>query len=196
VRIVLARHGESVFSACGALNGDTTVPGGLTIAGLGQARALGTALADEAFELCVTTELQRTVETADEVIRGRDIPRLVVPELNDPRYGRYEGAQIDDYRAWAGAASSADSPGERGESRFEIISRYAFAFRALLERPESSILVVAHSLPIAYAVAAGESKPPRATMPLVPYATPYRFLAGELDVAAAVLERWTASPTW
>jgi broad specificity phosphatase PhoE len=196
VNLIFARHGESEFSARGALNGDITVPCGLTPAGLEQARSLGAALADEPFELCVTSEFQRTRETADEVLRGRDIPRLVVPELNDPRYGPYEERQIEEYRDWAANASSRESPGEGGESRYAIVERYAQAFRILLARPEDAILIVAHSLPIAYALHARAGKPPEARVPLAEYATPYPFAAWELRRAAITLEYWLAAPNW
>ncbi len=196
MRFVLARHGESKFSVRGALNGDPSIPGGLTSAGVHQARELGEALADEPFELCVTTEFPRTIDTADQVLADRDVPRLIVPELNDPRYGPYEGAEIADYRAWAGSVSSSEPPGEGGESRFEIIRRYALAARALLDRPEASILVVAHSLPLAYLIEARSFQPPRPTMPLIAYAIPYGFVARQLKFAASTLEGWLDSPTW
>ena len=160
--IVLARHGESEFSVRGALNGDRRVPCALTPAGIAQARMLGEALADEPLELCITTGFQRTLETADEALRGRDVPRLVVPEAGDPLYGPYEGADIERYRDWAQAAHSSESPGLGGESRFQIVERYARAFRIVLARPEASILLVAHSLPLAYALAARDGIAPAA----------------------------------
>ena len=82
------------------------------------------------------------------------MPRLVVPELNDPLYGPYEGGGIDDYRAWATGAPSSAAPGDGGESRHAIVERYARGLRIVLARPEQTILVVAHSLPIAYLLGA------------------------------------------
>jgi broad specificity phosphatase PhoE len=196
VRLVLARHGESAFSADSRLNGDPAVPSPLTARGVAQARALGDALAGEPFELCVTSGFQRVKETADEALRGRDVPRLVVPELGDPRYGRYEGASLAEFRRWASRASSADVPGPGGESRHEIVARYARAFRLVLARREESLLVVAHSLPISYVLAARDGKTPGASVPIVRHATPYPFTAGELDRATAILEAWVAAPTW
>ncbi len=194
--ITFARHGESVYSVRAAMNGDTSVPVGLTATGIEQARALGEALAAEHFDVCVTTAFQRTRETADEALRGREIPRVVLPELNDPLYGPYEGAQIEDYRAWATTVSSRDRPGEGGESRYEIVERYVRGYRLLLDRPEESILVVAHSLPIAYALNARAGEPPAARVPVVEYATPYAFTRIELRRAAITLEYWLAAPSW
>ncbi len=175
MRLLLARHGESEFSVRGLLNGDRAVPGGLTPAGREQARALGERLRDEPLDLCVTSALQRTGETADEALGDRPVPRLVVPALNDPLYGRFEGAHLEDYRRWAASEPSSAVPEPGGESRLAIVERYAGAFRALLARPEETILVVAHSLPIAYALAAREGTPPAPRVPLAEYAEPYPF---------------------
>ncbi len=149
-RAFFARHGESEYSAIGLLNGDTQVPVGLTEVGLEQARQLGEVLRAEPFDLCVTTELERVRATADVALAGRDVPRLVVPELNDPLYGPFEGSAIDEYRAWAAGAPSSETPGDGGESRHAIVERYARGLRIVLDREEETILVVAHSLPISY----------------------------------------------
>ena len=193
---ILARHGESAYSALSLLNGDPAVRCGLTAAGVAEARALGVSLAGEPLALCVTSGFQRAEETADEALGSRDVPRLVVAGLGDPRYGPFEGRALAEFRAWAVGASSADLPGLGGESRLEIVARYARSFRILLARPEESILVVAHSLPVAYALAARDGEPPGSSARIVRHAQPYGFERAELERATAVLERWVAAPTW
>jgi broad specificity phosphatase PhoE len=188
---ILARHGESVFNAGGLVNGDPSVPGGLTATGIEQARALGVALAATPIDLCVTTEFERVIQTADEALRGRDVRRLVVPGLDDPRLGPFEGATLHDYREWARDASSSDTPGGDGESRFQIIERYTRSYRELLERPEEVILVVEHSLPIAYVLHG-----PAPRVPLVGNATPFFLDASELETAVDRLDDWLAAPTF
>jgi broad specificity phosphatase PhoE len=195
-RAILARHGESVFSVRGVLNGDLTVAGGLTRAGVRQARRLGEQVRGEPIGLCVTSELERARVTADEALRGRDVPRLVLPDLNDPLYGRFEGARLDEFRDWASTAPSSEAPGPGGESRRAIVARYARAYRLLLGRVEETILVVAHSLPIAYALGAKDGVEPASRVPLADYATPYPFDAAELERAVDLLERWLAAPSW
>jgi broad specificity phosphatase PhoE len=194
--IVLARHGESEYSARGLLNGDIAISVGLTARGRDEARRLGEAVGDEPLDLCVTSEFQRARETADLAVGARDLPRLVLPELNDPLIGTFEGAQLEEYRAWASTHASTAAPGPGGESRIAIVERYVRGFRKLLARPEQAILAVCHSLPVGYALAAREGRAPTARVPLVEYATPYPFTTAELDAAATLLERWAASPTW
>jgi broad specificity phosphatase PhoE len=195
-RAILARHAESVFNARGVVNGDPRVPGPLTPTGVEQARSLGVELAETPIDVCVTTEFERVIQTADEALRGRDVPRLVVPGLDDPRLGPFEGATLHDYREWARGASSSETPGGDGESRLQLISRYARAYGELLERPEDTILVVAHSLPIAYVLAVLDGNEPVSRVPIVANATAYQLAASELEAAVAAFERWLAAPTF
>jgi broad specificity phosphatase PhoE len=86
-RLIVARHAESMFNVRGVLNGDPSIPGGLTVEGRARARRLGERLQNERIDVCVTTEFERSRETADIALEGRDVPLLVVPRLNDPPNG-------------------------------------------------------------------------------------------------------------
>ena len=195
-RAFFARHGESEYSARELLNGDAAVAVGLTEAGVEQARKLGHVLRAEQIDLCITTQLPRVIMTADLALEGRDVPRLVLPELNDPLYGPYEGGHIEEYRGWAANAPSSALPGDGGESRFSIVERYVRGLRVVLERPEEALLVVAHSLPLSYLLGALEGLVPGARASLVPYAIPYGLTDEELERCIGVLEGWLAAPTW
>ena len=187
---ILARHGESAFSARGLVNGDPAAAGPLTARGEGEARRLGELLAGERIDLCVTTEFERTRQTAAVALAGRDVPRLVVPELNDPHYGEFEGGPLNEYRAWARSHGSGEAP-RGGESRQTIVARYGRGYRLVLERPEDTVLVVAHSLPIAYVL-----DEPRPRMPMVEHAAVHRLPAEALLAAVERLAAWLAAPTW
>jgi len=178
------------------MNGDIRVPVGLTERGIREAVALGEALKHERIELCVTSEFRRAQETADIALVDRDVPRLVLPELNDPLYGPFEGAALEEYRAWASGRPSSAVPEPGGESRLALVVRYASGLRLLLERPEEGILAVCHSLPVAYALMAREGRLPTARVPFAEHATPHPFTREELAAAATLLEGWVANPTW
>jgi broad specificity phosphatase PhoE len=193
---ILVRHGESEFSARGAVNGDPKGSCPLTPAGAEQARRLGRLLAETELDLCVTSEFPRVIDTADLALDGRDVPRLVVPELNDPRPGAFEGGNLADYRQWARSATSSDAPPGDGETRHALVMRLARGYRRVLARPEQTVLVVGHSLPIAYVLEALDGRAPSPSIPLVPYAEPHRLGAAELERAVEVLEDWTRAPTW
>jgi 2,3-bisphosphoglycerate-dependent phosphoglycerate mutase len=195
-RALLTRHAESKASVEGLTNGDPRRVVELTALGREQARTLGDRLADEAIDLCVVTEFRRTQETADIALEGRHVPRLVLAGLNDIRFGEYEGGPLADYRVWARAHGPEDAVPGGGESRAETVARYAEAFHELLERTERSILVVAHSLPIRYALDAAEDGAPQPATEQVPYAQPLPLSADELRRAARLLQQWAAAPSW
>jgi broad specificity phosphatase PhoE len=194
-RVVLARHGESERSVEGLTNGDPRVPCALTARGREEARRLGAELADDSIDLCVTSEFQRVLQTADLALAGRDVPRLVLADLNDIRFGEFEGRPLPEYRAWAHAHGPEDVvPG--GDSRAQTVARYVRAYRTILARPEEMVLVVAHGLPVRYVLDALEGRDPAAAVAQVPYAEPFRLTAAELTAALGRLESWVAAPAW
>jgi broad specificity phosphatase PhoE len=194
--VILARHGESEFSLRGAMNGDPAIACPLTAAGEDQARALGEALRETPLDLVVVTEFERTRQTADLALEGRDVPRLVVPELNDIRVGDFEGGLLEAYRAWARERSPVEVPPGGGESRAAAARRYARGYRVVLARPKETILVVAHGLPIRYLLLAAEGAEPRPVIESLGYAEPHRLSHDEVERAVERLERWAAEPAW
>jgi broad specificity phosphatase PhoE len=168
----------------------------LTERGAAQARALAEDIAGEDIDLCVTSELERTRQTADIAFAHRAVRRIVLPELNDPLYGRYESGPLDAYLAWALTNDSAAEPPGGGERRQTLVARYAAGFRRIVERPERAAVVVTHSLPIAYVLMALAGHDPAPHVPLVDYAEIHIVSAPELAHAVARLEAWCAAPTW
>jgi hypothetical protein len=57
-------------------------------------------------------------------------------------------------------------------------------------------LVVCHSLPIAFAVAAADGRGPQAKMPLITHADPHVLHAEQLEQAAERLDEWTRNPVY
>jgi 2,3-bisphosphoglycerate-dependent phosphoglycerate mutase len=194
--VILARHGESELSVVGRTNGDPAAACALTETGRQEARSLGEMLASARIDLCVVSAFQRAQETADIALEGRDVPRLVCPDFNDIRFGDFEGHALTEYRAWAHThGPEVHAPGG-GDSRAETVRRYVRGYRMILERPEPTILVVAHGLPVRYILDADNGRNPAAAVAQVPYAEPFRLTAGELTVAVQRLQTWTRHPSW
>jgi broad specificity phosphatase PhoE len=185
---VLARHGQSVLNVERRINGDPALDVALTPEGEQAARALGHEVANVPIEVCVHTRFSRTRATASLALEGRDVPFAEEPLLDDIDVGELEGRTIDDYRAWKGAHTRRDRfPG--GESLDEAAARYARAFRGLLERPEQTLLVVCHEIPIRYAVnAAGGSDDLDGPEHGIPNARPFLFDERALELAAARID--------
>ena len=186
---VLSRHGESELNVTRCVNGDPSVPVGLTERGREQARALGEQTAGFGWDACVVTRFGRTRETAEVALEGRDVPLLEEPLLDDIDVGALEGRTIDDYRAWKREHERSDAFPD-GESLDDAARRSARAFRRLLKLPHRRVLVVCHEIPVRYAVnAAAGSDELDAPVHDIVNAVPYLFDEAGLERAAAGIER-------
>jgi 2,3-bisphosphoglycerate-dependent phosphoglycerate mutase len=188
---VIARHGESTLNYENRINGDPSVPVRLTEKGRDEARLLGQQVAHLPLQLCLHSEFPRTRETAEIALAGRDVPFQEDAELGDIDIGELEGKTLEDYRAWKRAHSRSDAF-PSGESLDHAAQRYANAFERLLERPETSILVVTHEIPLRYAINAADGSdeldgPARQ----LANATPYLFDAEALSRAVEGIRRLT-----
>ena len=88
-----------------------------------------------------------------------------------------------------------DVPGG-GESRLRATERFVRGYRALLDRPEERIAVVAHGAPVRYVLLALDGRPPIAVLEQVEPAQAFTVDAEALGRAIDVLEAWAASPAW
>jgi broad specificity phosphatase PhoE len=186
---VLTRHAHTTLNVESRVNGDPSVPVPITEEGRAEATQLGAQLANLPIDLCVHTRFMRTRETAERAVGDRDIPFVEEPLLDDIDIGELEGDTLEEYRAWKREHARAD-PFPGGESLDDAARRYVEAFERLLARPENTILVVCHEIPIRYALngAAGSSDLDGPAH-RVPNATPYLFDETALARAAAGIER-------
>ena len=173
--LLLARHGRSVFNVDGVVNGDPTLDRGLSPEGTAEALELGIQLAALRIDVTVVSRFVRAQATAELALRGRDVPLVVDPDLDDIRIGELEGRALEDYRTWK-HAHRRDEPFPAGESLDDAARRYADAFERLVGRPEQTILAVCHEIPVRYAVnAAASSEQLDAPVHDVENARPYLF---------------------
>jgi broad specificity phosphatase PhoE len=186
---VIARHGESTLNFENRVNGDPEVPVPLTDKGRDEARLLGQQLGHVPLELCVHTRFARTYETASIALAGREVPFEEEPLLDDIDIGGLEGKTLEDYRAWKREHHRSD-PFPAGESLDDAARRYVRAYEMLLERPETSILIVTHEIPLRYAINAadGSDELDGPTRQLA-NATPYLFDEAALRRAVEGIHR-------
>jgi probable phosphoglycerate mutase len=186
---ILARHGESTLNFQNVINGDPAVPVALTEKGREEARLLGRLIAHVRLDLCLCTRFSRTRETAEIALEGRKVPIEVEPLLDDIDVGELEGIPLEGYRAWKREHTRADAF-PRGESLDAAARRYTEAFRRLLGRPQTSVLVVSHEIPMRYALnAADGSDDLDGPAHQLPNATPFLFDEEALGRAVAGIER-------
>lgn len=191
--LVLARHAESELNLADVLNGDPAVEVPLTAAGRAQARALGVDVGR--IDLVAHTEFGRTRETAE--LAWPEAPKLVVPELNEISFGKFEGTHWGaGYHAWVKSSQPEDACPGGGESRLAAIRRYLRGYRALLARPEDRIALVAHGAQVRYLLLAQIGSPPVAVLEGVAPAQAFTLSSGELRDAIELIEGWAAAPAF
>ncbi|HQR04218.1 MAG: 2,3-diphosphoglycerate-dependent phosphoglycerate mutase [Proteobacteria bacterium] len=148
-KIVLLRHGESVWNQENRFTGWTDV--GLTEKGLAEARAAGQLLKAEgfAFDVAYTSVLKRAIKTLWTVLEEMD--RLWIPvhhswRLNERHYGALQGLNKaetaarfgdDQVLVWRRAYDTPPPPLEENDPRWELGDpRYAGLARTELPRTE------------------------------------------------------------
>lgn len=150
MRLLLARHGETVWNAVRRFQGGTDVE--LSELGRAQARALGAALRGRRLAAAYVSPLSRAVETAEIALAGRDVPVRPLPELRELSLGEWEGCHVadvrqypgDPYRAWVRNPVECPPPG--AEPLAEVCGRVLTAVeRIAASHPNGDdVLVVAH----------------------------------------------------
>jgi broad specificity phosphatase PhoE len=191
--LVLVRHAYAGSNRDGIAS--CAAPGeGLTHVGVEQARRLPALIAGTDVALGIATELVRTRETLELALAGREVPRLVVDELNEIDFGSFDGGPLDEYRAWAASHAPAEPAPGGGESRAEAAARFVRGLRLILARREDVVLHVGHALALRYVVDAARGLVPASLMAPVEHAVPFVLTATEIEFAARLLEAWSRAP--
>jgi broad specificity phosphatase PhoE len=152
-RLLLVRHGVTEFNTSGRFLGHTDA--GMTEEGLKQAERLRDRLAKEHFDAIYSSDLRRTMTTAEIICSGHSGEIVVCPELREINYGQTESLTFGEIKSRFPELAQAihnfspemSFPG--GETLQEFISRtLKFLDRLDLKSPQPKILIVSHGGPI------------------------------------------------
>ena len=129
-KLVIVRHGESEWNSQGKWTGTTDI--NLDKKGLHEAALMGKTLRDIYFDQAYVTNLVRTVQTLDGILKASptpDVPVTVAAALGERDYGIYTGknkwqvkAKIGD-EAFQLLRRSWDYPVPQGETMKQVYSR-------------------------------------------------------------------------
>lgn len=158
MRLLLARHGETVWNTEGRYQGQTDIP--LSQRGRLQAQALARRLAAEPLDAIYASDLQRAAETARMIAAARTEDRSNVPVRLDPRlremsFGAWEGltyAEMQQQAAELVAQWNADRlnnapPG--GETLAQMTARLQDLLKDVRgAHPQGTVLLVGHGGPL------------------------------------------------
>lgn len=150
MRLLLARHGQTVWNAGRRFQGGSDVA--LSDLGRAQAEALGRAVRSYRVAAAYVSPLKRALETAEIALAGTGIPLVPLPELRELSLGEWEGFTVgeirardgDPYLAWLRAPHDCSPPG--GEPLPEVCARVLRAVERIAARHPNGgdVLVVAH----------------------------------------------------
>ncbi|MDE0220541.1 MAG: histidine phosphatase family protein [Spirochaetaceae bacterium] len=150
-RWFLVRHGETDWNVEGRAQGQLHVP--LNDKGLAQAEAIAARLRPMPFTAVYASDLRRVTQTAEPIMRGRDVSLVTLPALRERGFGEWEGMIFTEmeardperYATLFTGDDTAATPG--GESERQLYERVAAGVDGLLERhggDDGDLLVIAH----------------------------------------------------
>ncbi|SDL16519.1 probable phosphoglycerate mutase [Maridesulfovibrio ferrireducens] len=153
VRIALIRHSVTVWNEENRIQGHMDSP--LTKYGRELAEEWKKQLSPESFDAVITSDLGRTIETAEIITRGLDIPFLKIPGLREQDWGEWSGLTYSELdQKWPGQLSAEEAKGWNfrptgGESRAETSAR---AIKALEEGISKIIEIIDNDAPKVLAI--------------------------------------------
>lgn len=153
MRLYIMRHGETSWNALKKIQGIADIP--LNEKGRALAEKTGEALKNVKFDLVITSPLRRARETAQLVVRDREIPWIVDDRIQEICFGVMEGTQessrecpefAENLRKFFADPWNYQAP-ENGESLPEVCERTKAFWEELTQKQEyqgDTILISTH----------------------------------------------------
>lgn len=151
-RIILTRHGETLWNLEGRVQGSMDSP--LTERGVHQAQVLGQRLKSEGITTVYSSDLSRAIATAHEIRKILNLPDvLIAKELRELSFGEWEGKAWRDLRQtdperfalWDQGPHQVSIPG--GESMSSVTERsWEFLLGLPALYPDQTLCLVTHGM--------------------------------------------------
>lgn len=159
MKLYLIRHGETDYNKQKKIQGQIDIP--LNARGRELAVQTGKGLAEIPFDLCFCSPLSRARETAELILKGRNVPIITDERIIEVSFGRYEGIcwspDVQEKEVPGDFQNFFDEPGKYqapsdGESIEALIERTGDFLRDVCGREEykdRTILVSSHGAALA-----------------------------------------------
>lgn len=184
-RFLLIRHGETLWNREQRIQGQSNSE--LSPEGVDQARAAAACLRDEEAELLVSSDLERTMQTAAPIAAATGLAVEAHAGLRERAFGIFEGLTLteiaerfpDHHARWRSRDPAYAMPG--GESLQQMRLRIKAALEGLAMRGHRKVLVVTHGgvLDAVYRLATGTPDEARRDWPLVNASVNHIDIAGD-----------------
>lgn len=141
MKLYIVRHGETLFNIRQRVQGWCDSP--LTANGQYQAECAGCGLKDIPFVHAYTSVSERAADTAEIILKGRDVPLTYSKKLKEMNFGDLEGEK-ESPEFYHGILSDDGFASVHGESRYQAGRRALDAWTEIAEKETGSVLVVTH----------------------------------------------------
>ncbi len=146
---LIVRHGETEWNVGGRIQGHTDIP--LSKTGERQSQLLARRLSRFTIDAAYSSDLQRCVGTAREILRERTAPLHTTPQLREYHKGVFEGLTVEETKSRhpeqyaASLVNDLDFAPPGGESTRQISARIASFLAGVRRRhADDNILIVSH----------------------------------------------------
>jgi broad specificity phosphatase PhoE len=142
VQVVYETHATTVDNENGVATG--WLPGGLSMTGRDNARALGRRRRDDGIDLVISSDLARAVQTVEIAFTGAEVPIITDPRLREVDYGDLNGAPVDVVHRER--RDHVDTPFPGGQSYREVTATVSALLGELLRKRDGQrVLLVGHA---------------------------------------------------
>lgn len=147
MKLYFVRHGKTQWNIDGYMQGRSDIP--LCDIGRQQARDTEKLLADKHIDICISSPLSRARETAEIILKGRDVPIITDERIIERAFGSYEGSNAfytgtEEYRKTMWNLDG-DGKFDDMEPIGSVVKRvYAFLDDIKEKYKDKSVLITAH----------------------------------------------------
>jgi probable phosphoglycerate mutase len=147
--LYILRHGQTDYNKQGVLQG-RTIDAPLNQLGHLQSQAFFEKYAGEGFDLIITSELQRSIQSIQAFVE-KGIPHVIDERITEFSWGINEGTPLDELvvsnyknmlKSWSNG--NLDARIEQGESGTELLARVSSFSEYIKKRKEEKILLCTH----------------------------------------------------